>query len=191
MKRIVVVGVGALGSHTVQFLRNVGAQIRVVDFDRVERKNTASQFHAKQSVGKSKVLGLQRTVDFLWGLKLDVVPHKLVADNAEQVLGNADLLIDCLDNGEARRVIQGYARENKVPCLHGALDANGSFGAVMWDAKFRIDDEPDGGAATCEDGEHLPFIAVTASFLARAAQEFLATSREISYHVRPDGVVRT
>jgi len=160
MKRIVVVGVGALGSHTIQFLRNVGALIRVVDFDKVERKNTQSQFHAKQSVGKSKVLGLQRTVDFLWGLKLDVVPHKLVADNAEQILGHSDLIIDCLDNGEARRIVQGYAREHKVSCLHGALDADGSFGAVMWDSKFHIDDEPGTGAATCEDGEHLPFIAV-------------------------------
>src|SRR5262245_66462519 len=99
LQLIIVVGVGALGSHVVQLIRNVGATIRVVDFDRVEQKNVASQFHAKQSVGKSKVVGLQQTMQFLFGLKIEVVPHKLVAENSNELLGKADLVIDCLDNG--------------------------------------------------------------------------------------------
>ena len=62
MTRMVVVGTGALGSHAVLFLRNVDATLRLIDFDRVEQRNTASQFHAKGSVGKLKVQSLQQSM---------------------------------------------------------------------------------------------------------------------------------
>lgn len=56
---IVIVGVGALGSHLVQFIRNEQVDIRIIDFDRVEQKNVMSQFHGKPGVGKSKVAALE------------------------------------------------------------------------------------------------------------------------------------
>jgi molybdopterin/thiamine biosynthesis adenylyltransferase len=190
MKSIVVVGVGALGSHAVQFLRGAGASIRVVDFDRVEQRNVASQFHGKPSVGKAKVVALQQSMAFLFGTKIDAVPHKLVADNARELLGRADLVLDCLDNGASRRLVQATVRASGVACLHGALAGDGSFGRVVWDESFAIDDEAEAGAKTCEDGAHLPFIALTAAYLARAAQEFLARGERIGFHVSPAGAVR-
>jgi molybdopterin/thiamine biosynthesis adenylyltransferase len=191
MKTIVLVGVGALGSHVVQLLRNVGATIRVIDFDRVEQKNVASQFHAKQSVGKSKVVGLQQTMQFLFGTKIEVVPHKLVEDNAKQLLGNADLVIDCLDNAVSRRILQSFVRAGGTACLHGALAADGTFGRVVWDEDFTIDEEPSEGAATCDDGDHLPFIATTASLVAQAAAGFIQTGKKFGFQVHPGGATRT
>lgn len=185
MKNVTIVGIGALGSHVVQFLRN-DVQLKVIDFDKVEQKNVLSQFHARNSVGKSKVLSLQQAVNFLWGIKIDVIPHKLVADNAAQLLGGADLLIDCLDNGEARRLVQSYVRDHKVPCLHGALAADGQMGRVIWDEDFRIDDES-AGAATCEDGEFLPFIGMTSCYIARAAQEYLTSGKKMGFQIYPKG----
>ena len=190
MKAIVVVGVGALGSHAVQFLRGAGASIRAIDFDRVEQRNVASQFHGKPSVGKAKVVALQQSMAFLFGTKIDAVPHKLVADNARELLGRADLVLDCLDNGEARRIVQGTVRASGIACLHGALAGDGSFGRIVWDESFAIDDEPGAGAKTCEDGAHLPFIALTAAYLARAAQEFLARGEKIGFNVSLAGAVR-
>lgn len=191
MRSVTIVGVGALGSHVVQLLRGVDASLRVIDFDRVEQKNVASQFHSKPSVGKSKVLGLQQTMQYLFGVKIGTIPHKLTSENDDQLLGASDLIIDCLDNGMARRLVQGFVRRAKTPCLHGALAANGGFGRVVWDENFQIDDEGDTGAATCEDGAHLPFIAITSAFLARAAQEFLSTGRRFGFEVSPGGVIRT
>jgi molybdopterin/thiamine biosynthesis adenylyltransferase len=191
MKTIVVVGVGALGSHLVQLLRNVDATIRMVDFDRVEQKNVASQFHAKQSVGKSKVVGLQQTMQFLFGIKIDGVPHKLVAENATQLLGNADLVVDCLDNAAARRILQAFARASSTACLHGALAADATFGRVVWDEDFTIDSELSAGAATCDDGEALPFIATTAALLAQAVAAFMKTGKKFGFQIHPGGVTRT
>jgi molybdopterin/thiamine biosynthesis adenylyltransferase len=189
MKTITIVGVGALGSHVVLFLRNAGATIRVIDFDRVEQRNVASQFHGTKSVGKSKVQSLQQGMDFFFKTKLDGVPHKLSKDNQKQLLGGSDLVVDCLDNGEARRLVQGFVRAEKIPCLHGALAADGGFGRVIWDEKFEIDDEGTGAGATCEDGVHLPFIAVTSSLLAKAAQDFILHGTKRGFQVHAGGVI--
>lgn len=188
MKTITVVGVGALGSHVVLLLRNTEAAIRVIDFDRVETKNVASQFHGVGQVGKSKVQALQATMNFLFKRKIETIPHKLVRDNVQQLLGGSDLVIDCLDNGASRRLVQAFVREQKIPCLHGALAADGGFGRIVWDERFEIDDETAGAAATCEDGAHLPFISITASLLAKAAQDFVLGGQKRAYQVHPGGV---
>lgn len=186
--KITIIGVGALGSHLVQALRNEDVTLKVIDFDKVEMKNVQSQFHFKNAVGKKKTEALKQAMQFCYGRKLEVVGNKLTTDNVEQLLGGADLLIDCLDNGAARRLVQGYARANDVPCLHGALAADGAFGRAIWDESFVIDDEGDGGAATCEDGEFLPFIMLSAAHLAQAAQRFIKDGRKVGYSISPAGV---
>lgn len=190
MKKVTIVGVGALGSHVALLLRNEAA-LKFVDYDRVEIKNTLAQFHSKPSVGKNKALALQQTISFLFGLKTEAVTHKLTSDNAEQLLGGAELIVDCLDNAVARRVVQDFARRTSTPCLHGALAADGGFGRVVWDERFAIDGEST-GAATCEGGEHLPFIMLAASCLARSAQEFLRDGKRSGFEINPTcGTIRT
>lgn len=187
-KLVTVVGVGALGSHVVQFLRNE-AQLRVIDFDRVEAKNTLAQFHGKPGNGKLKVAALQGTMQFMWGVKINTNSNKLVDSNVTALLQHSDLVIDCLDNGAARRLVQRYVRETSTPCLHGALAAGGAFGRVIWDEEFIIDDEPTGGAPTCEDGQHLPFIARVSAYLARAAQIWLRHGNQIGFSISPVNVI--
>jgi len=201
MKNIVIVGVGALGSHVAMLLRNE-ALLRVIDFDRVESKNTMSQFHSKPSVGKNKTEALKSTMNFLWATKIETIPHKLSEDNVE-VLDGAALVIDCLDNGAARRIVQQWcnsrdyvakqwveALREPMPLLHGALAPGGNFGRAIWDKDFVIDDEASEGAPTCEAGEFLPFISVTASYIALAAQAFLQTGKQIGYQIHPANAVR-
>lgn len=187
---ITIIGVGALGSHVTLFLRNEGT-IKIVDFDRVDQKNVLAQFHGKPGVGRNKVQALQQAMQFMFGLKLPGVPHKLTSDNCDVVMGGSDLILDCLDNAEARRLVQGYARQHKIPCLHGALAADGSYGRVVWDENFVIDSENVAGQPTCEGGEHLPFIAQASATIAKAAQEFILRGKKNDYAIRPGGVVRT
>ncbi len=190
-KNITIVGVGALGSHVAMFLRNEG-HLRLIDFDRIEQKNVLAQFHSKPNVGKLKTQALQSTMNFLWGIKSDVVTNKLTVGNTDALLGGGtDLIIDCLDNGEGRRLIQGYVRKHNIPCLHGGLAANGEFGRAIWDNAFVIDDVGGPGAATCEGGEHLPFIATASATIARAAQIFLKTGNQLGFSITSIGVIPT
>lgn len=187
-KKVVIVGIGALGSHVAQFLRNI-AELRLVDYDKVEFKNVLSQFHSKPSVGKAKTASLQQTMNFLFGKKVEVIGHKLIQDNAQQLLGGVDLIIDCLDNAEARRIIQNFARKSKVPCLHGGLAADGAFGIAIWDENYQIQDGSE-GVATCENGDQLPFIALVSSFISRSAQEFLINNKKFGYMISPQNAMR-
>jgi len=185
MKKVIIVGVGALGSHVAMLLRGE-AELRLIDFDRVEMKNTASQFHAKTAVGKNKTMALAQTFQFLWSTKVETRPTKLTEDNATQLLGGGDLIVDCLDNAEARRVVQSFARAQCIPCLHGGLAADGALGRSVWDEHF-VADEAVEGAATCEGGEHLPFIAIAAGYIARSAQLYLRTGRKRGFQVYDTG----
>jgi molybdopterin/thiamine biosynthesis adenylyltransferase len=189
MKTIVVVGVGALGSHLVQFIRNVDAKIQVVDFDRIEQKNVQAQLHARNAVGKNKTQALGQLMQFLFGIKIETIPHKLTSDNISQILNGADLVIDCLDNASSREIIQKYVRNNNIDCLHGALAADGMFGRVIWDENFTIDSEAEAGAPTCEGGEHLPFIGIASTLMAQSVKIFLDKGEKKNYHVHPGGFV--
>ena len=201
---ITVVGVGALGSHFVQFARSIpGAEFMLVDFDHVEAKNTLSQFHGKPGVGELKVEALKGTLQFLWGMRASVYPQKLDTANAEELLGHADLIVDALDNAEGRRVIQRWARERNtraqlrargqalpagfvpVEVLHGALaPAAEGFGQVVWDERFTPEDGAAGGVqVTCEAGEALPFIGVVASYMALSAQAWLERQQKLNWQI--------
>ena len=197
MKKVVIVGTGALGSHVAMLLRNEAA-LKLVDFDRVERKNLAAQFFNKGSVGRNKAQALQGLMSLLWDTKTEMVPHKLTKDNNVELLKDSDLVIDCLDNGEGRRAVQDFTLRYTNPatgaphvaCLHGALAAEGQLGRVVWDEKFAVDDEDGPGQATCEGGEFLPFVTITAAYVAYAAQQYLKTGRKTSFQVTPAGVMK-
>ena len=192
MSSIVIVGCGALGSHVIQFLRNEKESIHVIDFDRVESKNVASQFHSKTNTGKGKVLSITRTMDFLFGRSVLGTHAKLLEDNID-LLSHGEpapsLVIDCLDNAATRRLVQRFCKQNKIPCLHGALAADGQYGRVVWSENFVIDEEAEAGAPTCEGHQHLPFIALTSAYLARAAQTYLRQGKRIGFAISPAGAV--
>lgn len=187
---VVIVGVGALGSNLVFFARNWEQGLRVVDFDRIEQKNILAQFHTRMALRRNKAQALQQAMQGMFGVRIEAVPYRLTPDNAEEILGGAELVIDCTDNAEARRTIQSYVRDNNVPCLHGALSADGSFGRIVWDDSFQIDEEAEEGHATCEDGEALPFFGFAAAHLANVAQRFLQSGKKASYQLGPSSLIR-
>lgn len=185
---VAIVGIGALGSHVALFLRNA-ARLKVIDFDRVEAKNLLSQFHHRQATAKLKVESLKQTMSLLFNVQVATASVRLAWDNADVLLKDARLVIDCVDNAASRRLIQRYAEQAGLPVLHGALAMNGEYGRVGWRESFRVDDEDPNAEATCEDGAFLPFIATVASYVADAAQRYLKTGARRDINVTPRGAV--
>lgn len=186
MKTITIVGVGALGSHAGLFLRSLkNVNIRVIDFDRVEQKNVASQFHSLKTKGRYKVDSFKQNMDFLFGLRVEPRFVRLTKDNVRELLVDSDLIVDCLDNGESRTIVKNFAEEAEIPCVHGAIDANGTCGMISWNEKFQVDFESTEGEATCEDGQHLPFIAQVSAALAQSVQSFLEQGKKLGFMVYP------
>lgn len=189
-KNVVIVGVGALGSHLLLFARNVEANFTVIDMDRVEQKNTMSQMHTGMGVGRNKAEALAKLMQGLFKQRIKPLPRRLTEDNVRQLLNDADLVVDCVDNGATRQLIQTFVREQGIPCVHGALSADGAFGRVVWDEKFAIDNENVAGEPTCEGGEHLPFITFVASILATQVRDFLNDGIKASFNIHPGGTTR-
>ena len=191
--RVVVCGVGALGSTAVLFIRNLDVELRLIDFDRVESKNLAAQWFVKQSVGKAKAESVRLQLANFYGKKADAMNVRLAANNTEQLLAGCErgLAIDCFDNADSRIVLAEACRARGLPLLHGALAADGTFGMVRWDARFTADREDVAGQATCEGGEHLPMIGLVGATLARAIQDFVKDGSQHDYLVSLSGVVRT
>lgn len=188
-RTVTIVGVGALGSIVASLLRNEDFALNIIDFDRVESKNIKSQFHSKPNIGKNKTESLKSTLNFLFGLKVNAFPTKLTKDNVDTLLKSSYLVIDCLDNGASRKLVQDYIRTNNIICLHGGLAADGAFGKVAFDKDFIIDNEDVAGQPTCEGDQHLPFISIVASFMAKSAQEFLRFDKQTGYSISPRGVL--
>lgn len=172
--RIVVFGVGALGSTTVQLCRSLPAELALVDFDRVESKNLLAQAHVRPSLGKNKAEALRLQLLNLHGVTVESFPVRVERSNVAVLSTGAALLVDCLDNIAGRTVLKDHARATGVPLVHAAISADGTFGMVRWDERFEPDAEDLTGQATCEGGEHLPFIGLVSSVLARTIQAFVS-----------------
>jgi len=174
-KRIVLCGVGALGSNAVVACRNLEAvELVLIDFDRVESKNLLSQAFVKPSVGKNKAEALKLQLSNFWGVKtVQSFGVRVEESNVAQLCGAADVVVDAFDNAKSRRVLSQWSREANKPLVHAAIAGDGQFGLVRWDERFEPDEESKEGEATCEGGEHLPLITLISATLARTLQDFL------------------
>jgi molybdopterin/thiamine biosynthesis adenylyltransferase len=183
--KILFCGGGALGSHALFLARDLEHELAVIDFDRVETKNLASQWFVKQMVGKNKATALKMQLLNFYDVKLQDYTVRLTALNVDAVLAGAGLVVECFDNAEGRRLVQDHVRSKQTPCLHAGLAANGQFGVVRWDRHFTIDEEGAPGQATCEGRGFLPLILRVSSSLVASIQFFLADGREVNWNVSP------
>ena len=183
--KILFCGGGALGSHALFLARDLQHDLAVVDFDRVETKNLASQWFVKQMIGKNKATALKMQLLNFYDVKIHDYTVRLIALNRDTILNDAGLVVDCFDNAESRHVVQSYVRATQKPCIHAGLAANGEFGVVRWDQHFTIDEEGVPGQATCEGRGFLPLILRVSSSLVASIQFFLADSRLINWNISP------
>jgi molybdopterin/thiamine biosynthesis adenylyltransferase len=183
--KILFCGGGALGSHALFLARDLQHELAVIDFDRVETKNLASQWFVKQMVGKNKATALKMQLLNFYDVKLQDYTVKLTDVNVETLLADAGLVVDCFDNAASRRVVQSRVRATQTPCLHAGLAANGEFGVVRWDEHFTIDEEGAPGQATCEGRGFLPLILRVSSSIVASLQFFLAEKRQVNWNVSP------
>jgi molybdopterin/thiamine biosynthesis adenylyltransferase len=185
--KILFCGVGALGSAAVTLCRALPVTLAFADFDRVEAKNLMSQAYTRQAVGRNKAEALRLQLRTFYGLETQAYPVRLGTDNIASVAKGCDLLVDCLDNIAGRQVVLAYAASNSVASVHAGLSGDGTFGLVRWGERFTPDAEDEPGRATCEAGEHLPFIGLVASTLATIIAEHVETGARRDAYVTAAG----
>ncbi|WP_136520120.1 ThiF family adenylyltransferase [Cellulomonas telluris] len=133
--RVLVLGAGGLGSPALLYLAAAGVgTIGVVDDDVVEASNLQRQVvHGADDVGRRKV---DSAADRLRGLNPDVTvrthPVRLTAENAEELLGGYDLVVDGTDNFATRYLVNDTCARLGLPWVWGSVLRGHAQVSVFW-----------------------------------------------------------
>ncbi|MDR5655907.1 HesA/MoeB/ThiF family protein [Halodesulfurarchaeum sp. HSR-GB] len=121
---VLVVGAGGLGSPVIAYLAAAGVgTLHIVDPDIVETSNLQRQvIHTEADVGRPKVDSAKAFVESL-NSEIEVHTHEAEfgPENAESLVADRDVVVDCTDNFRARYVINDACTLAGVPFVHGAV----------------------------------------------------------------------
>jgi tRNA A37 threonylcarbamoyladenosine dehydratase len=119
--RVLVVGVGGVGSFTAEALARSGVgHIALIDFDRVCVTNTNRQLHAMQgTIGKRKVEVMAARLKLVHPTStIEAVPTFYNAESSDELLsGRIDYVVDAIDNLTAKAHLIATCIERKLPLV--------------------------------------------------------------------------
>lgn len=121
--RVLIVGIGGLGSPVALYLAAAGVGHLVIsDFDRVELSNLQRQIaHAEDQLGETKVASAASAMRRLnSGCRLDAIDRQLDGAELFEQVRLADVVIDCSDNFATRFELNAAAHSAGTPLVSGA-----------------------------------------------------------------------
>ncbi len=122
--RIGILGAGGLGSPVSLYLAAAGVgSISVCDFQELELSNLNRQIlYTEDELGKGKA---ESAAERLQQLNTDIVityrSERVDEGNVAGIFAACDLVIDCLDNFEARLVLNRFCWRERIPLLHAGI----------------------------------------------------------------------
>lgn len=131
---VVVCGVGALGTACASMLARAGiGNLRLVDFDAVELSNLQRQALYDEDDVAQRRPKAQVAAEKLGRVNSDIaiafVIEKITRENAAELTGGVDVIIDAVDNFAAKFALNAAAVASGTPLIYGAL--SGSYGLCM------------------------------------------------------------
>lgn len=132
--RVLLVGVGGLGSPAASYLVGAGVGLlTIVDDDVVKVHNLHRQvLHDMTEVGRPKVASAVERLQAL-NPKVAVSAHntRLTSANAARWCAEHDLVLDCTDNVATRRIIAEAAAQADRPVVWGAVSGARGYLTVL------------------------------------------------------------
>lgn len=120
--KVVLVGVGAVGSAAAQYLVSAGVgRVDLCDGDAVSREDLGRQIlYAGDDVGKNKAELAACTLSRL-NDEIEIVAHAAFVSeaNARALFSDADLICCAADESEAKRVVGRHAFDLGIPLVMG------------------------------------------------------------------------
>ena len=123
--RIFIVGAGGLGSPAALYLAAAGVgTLGIIDSDTVDESNLHRQIlHATNDVDRDKTVSAAETINALNPhVAVRQHPERLTAQNADQILGGYDLVIDGSDNYSTRYVVNDTCARLDKPWVYGSVE---------------------------------------------------------------------
>ena len=125
---VFVAGAGGLGSAAILYLVAAGVGcIRVCDRGRVELSNLNRQIlHGERTIGMQKSSSAHRSSARLnRGVRVVSLAAEMTDGNVGELAAGADVLLDCLDNVQARMALNGFCIRARIPLVHAGVKGMG------------------------------------------------------------------
>jgi molybdopterin/thiamine biosynthesis adenylyltransferase len=130
---VFIAGAGGLGSPVAFYLAAAGVgTLRICDRGEVELSNLNRQIlYGMDQIGMNKALSAVETLKAVNPL-VRIIPltDAITAENVESLIGEAVLMIDCLDNFQTRYILNQHAVKTGLPLVHAGV--NGFCGQVAF-----------------------------------------------------------
>jgi len=121
---VCIVGIGGLGGTVTEILARIGVgRLRLVDGDVFEESNLNRQrFAYSGNLGRAKVSEAREAVAAINpSIAVAIFGARLEASNAREFIGEADVVIDCLDRLDTRLILQTACRDSARPLVSAAV----------------------------------------------------------------------
>lgn len=131
---VFVGGVGGSAPLLMQLaLLGIGT-IKICDFDEVELSNLNRQFlHNDSKIGMNKAVSGKMTLDLVNPhVKIIAYTEKVTFDNVFEYVGDADIIIDLIDNMDAKFALSECAVAKGIPHTISSMIDYNSYAAVFY-----------------------------------------------------------
>ncbi len=119
-----IVGAGGLGGTVAEVLARIGVgRLHLIDGDRFEEHNLNRQrFAFTDNLGRPKVQEACNEIARINpAVSVTASSVFMTAENAEDLLGDVEVVIDCLDRLDSRQVLQAACRRRQTPLVSAAV----------------------------------------------------------------------
>ncbi|MCK4910149.1 MAG: HesA/MoeB/ThiF family protein [Thermodesulfovibrionales bacterium] len=121
---VFVAGAGGLGSPVSIYLAVAGINhIRICDFDSPEMSNLNRQIlHDHTRVGTNKAISAKQTLEQLNpDIEVTAFTDEITADSVDELVGDAEIILDCMDNFPTRYILNDCAIRKGIPMVYGSI----------------------------------------------------------------------
>jgi adenylyltransferase/sulfurtransferase len=122
--KIFIAGAGGLGCPVSIYLAVAGiGTITVVDKDVVDQTNLNRQIlHYDRDIGKKKTASAEeKLTEINPDIRVKVIDTTIDETNVLRLVGDADGIVDAMDNFPTRYLLNDAALKKKIPLFHGAI----------------------------------------------------------------------
>ena len=122
--RVLVAGCGGLGGFIIEYLARMGVgAITMVDGDVFCESNLNRQLLSTvNNMGRSKAqAAAERVRDINPDVSVRAMPEFLTEENACDLMADADIVMDALDNVSSRHILEDAAAHAGLAVIHGAI----------------------------------------------------------------------
>lgn len=123
--KIFIAGCGGLGSASAYYLAAAGiGKLAIADKDFVEIGNLNRQIlHRTSDIGKAKTLSAkEKLTDLNPNCQIMSIPEEVSHHNICDLVCDSNLIIDAVDNLQARKILNRCAIKKKIPLIFGGID---------------------------------------------------------------------